>query len=61
MRFADWRMVLQAIFDDLAGPIELDQLISILSALFRVKEDPKESGRTSERARSSIAVFIIRN
>ena len=50
MRFADWRMVLQAIFDDLAGPIELDQLISILSALFRVKEDPKESGGNERKS-----------
>ena len=24
MRFADWRMVLEAIFDDLAAPMELD-------------------------------------
>ncbi|WP_348265124.1 sigma factor [Telmatobacter sp. DSM 110680] len=50
MRFADWRMLLEAIFEDVAGPFELDQLISILSSLFRVKEDQKES---PERGRKS--------
>lgn len=50
MRFADWRMVLEAIFDDLAAPMELDQLISILSTLFRVKEDAKESEENSRNS-----------
>jgi hypothetical protein len=50
MRFADWSMVLEAIFDNLAGPVELDQIISTLSTLFRVKEDPKESGENGRKA-----------
>jgi hypothetical protein len=43
MRFPDWRKVVDRIFYAIA-PMQLDQLISILSALFRVKEQPKESG-----------------
>lgn len=38
MKSSDWRNLLEAIFDQLGGPLELDQLLSVASALFRVKE-----------------------
>jgi hypothetical protein len=43
MKAGDWRNLLEAIFDQLGGPLELDQLLSIASGLFRVKEKVQDA------------------
>ncbi len=45
MKSGDWRSFLEGIFDRLGGPLELDQLLSIASALFRVKEEGQDASR----------------
>ncbi len=39
MKASDWRNLLEAIFDRLEHPLELDQLLSIASVLFGVKDE----------------------
>jgi DNA-directed RNA polymerase specialized sigma24 family protein len=39
MKASDWRNLLEAIFDQLEHPLELDQLLSIASVLFGVKDE----------------------
>ena len=42
MKTADWRNILEAILNAVGKPLELDQLLAITGALFRVKDEPPD-------------------
>ncbi len=43
MKAADWRNLVEGILDDLGGPVELDQLMSVASSIFQVKDEAAEA------------------